>query len=257
MTDRLSAVTRLEVNVKQGVFVTILLIGSLGLGYAIWYFLLPDFMREGGPLVSVLIALSIMLIAYITERVITLRKARGTSSIQSFFRKVVQLMQANDLEGALAACDKQRGSLANVLRAGVERYQQVSADTTFSGEKRVAETQRAIEEANALEVPLLERNLIALSTIASIATMVGLLGTTIGMIRAFSATGHAQGGVIDANALATGISEALINTAGGLFNAIVGIVAYNFFVNKVDGFNYTIDEATYEVLQLIKSKEAA
>ena len=242
---------------KQGVFVTILLIGSLGMGYAIWYFLLPPFIREGGPLVSVLIALSIMLMAYITERVITLRKARGTSSIQAFFRKVVQLMQANDLEGALAACDKQRGSLANVLRAGVERYQQVSADTTYSGEKRVAETQRAIEEANALEVPLLERNLIALSTIASIATMVGLLGTTIGMIRAFSATGHAQGGVIDANALATGISEALINTAGGLFNAIVGIVAYNFFVNKVDGFNYTIDEATYEVLQLIKSKEAA
>ena len=242
---------------KQGVFVTILLIGSLGMGYAIWYCLLPPFIREGGPLVSVLIALSIMLMAYITERVITLRKARGTSSIQAFFRKVVQLMQANDLEGALAACDKQRGSLANVLRAGVERYQQVSADTTYSGEKRVAETQRAIEEANALEVPLLERNLIALSTIASIATMVGLLGTTIGMIRAFSATGHAQGGVIDANALATGISEALINTAGGLFNAIVGIVAYNFFVNKVDGFNYTIDEATYEVLQLIKSKEAA
>jgi biopolymer transport protein ExbB len=87
--------------------------------------------------------------------------------------------------------------------------------------------------------------------------MVGLLGTTIGMIRAFAATGHAQGGVIDATALATGISEALVNTAGGLFNAIVGIVAYNFFVNKVDGFNYATDEATYEVLQLIKSKEQA
>ena len=241
---------------KQGVFVTILLIGSLGMGYAIWFFMLPDYLREGGPLVSVLIALSIMLVAYITERIITLRKARGTASSQAFFRKVVQMVQSNDLEGALAACDKQRGSLANVIRAGVERYQQVSADTTFSGEKRLAETQRAIEEANALEVPLLERNLIALSTIASIATMVGLLGTTIGMIRAFSATGSAQGGVIDANALAKGISEALVNTAGGLFNAIIGIIAYNFFVNKVDAFNYTIDEATYEVLQLIKSKEA-
>jgi biopolymer transport protein ExbB len=217
--------------------------------------MLPEFLREGGPLVSVLIALSIMLLAYITERIITLRKARGTASIQSFFRKVVQLVQSDDLEGALAACDKQRGSLASVLRAGVERYQQVAGDPAYSGEKRLAETQRAIEEANALEVPLLERNLIALSTIASIATMVGLLGTTIGMIRAFAATGHAQGGVIDATALATGISEALVNTAGGLFNAIVGIVAYNFFVNKVDGFNYATDEATYEVLQLIKSKE--
>jgi biopolymer transport protein ExbB len=221
-----------------------------------WYFS-PHTIREGGPLVSVLFALSIMLFAYIVERTITLRKARGAASIQSFFRKVVQMMQTGDLDGVLAACDKQQGSLANVIRAGVDRYSQVIKDPSISGEKRVAETQRAIEEANALEIPLLERNLIALSTIASIATMVGLLGTTIGMIRAFAATGSSQGGVIDANALAQGISEALINTAGGLFNAIVGIVGYNFFVNKVDAFNYTIDEATYEVLQLIKSKESA
>ena len=128
-------------------------------------------------------------------------------------------------------------------------------DTSADSEKKLEETQRAIEEANALEVPLLERNLIALSTIASVATMVGLLGTTIGMIRAFAATGHASGGVIDATSLATGISEALVNTAGGLVNGIVGIVAYNYFVNKVDGFNYTVDEASYEILQLLKAKE--
>jgi biopolymer transport protein ExbB len=164
------------------------------------------------------------------------------------------MLQQNDLKGAVAACDKQRGTVANVLRSGIERYQQVSV-TEKSVEKRLTETQRAIEEANALEVPLLERNLIALSTIASIATMVGLLGTTIGMIRAFAATGHRVGGIIDAQALAVGISEALVNTAGGLFNAIVGIVAYNFFVNKVDAFNYTMDEASYEVLQLLKSRE--
>lgn len=241
---------------NQSVFVTVLLVGSLGMGYVMWYFS-PKVIHEGGPLVSILFALSIMLFSYIVERIITLRKARGTASIQSFFRKVVQMMQSGDLDGVLAACDKQQGSLANVIRAGVDRYSQVVKDPNISGEKRVAETQRAIEEANALEIPLLERNLIALSTIASIATMVGLLGTTIGMIRAFAATGSSSGGVIDANALAQGISEALINTAGGLFNAIVGIVGYNFFVNKVDAFNYTIDEATYEVIQLIKSKESA
>ena len=241
---------------NQSVFVTVLLVGSLGMGYVMWYFS-PKVIHEGGPLVSVLFALSIMLFSYIVERIITLRKARGVASIQVFFRKVVQMMQTGDLDGVLAACDKQQGSLANVIRAGVDRYSQVIKDSNISGEKRVAETQRAIEEANALETPLLERNLIALSTIASIATMVGLLGTTIGMIRAFAATGSTAGGVIDANALAQGISEALINTAGCLFNAIVGIVAYNFFVNKVDAFNYTIDEATYEVIQLIKSKESA
>ncbi len=145
--------------------------------------------------------------------------------------------------------------MANILRAGIERYNVVRHDKTMNFEKKISETQRAIEEANALEVPLLERNLIALSTIASIATMVGLLGTTIGMIRAFAATGKKTGGVINAEALATGISEALVNTAGGLANAIIGIVAYNFFVNKVDAFNYTIDEASYEVVQLLKDKE--
>ncbi len=240
---------------KQGLFVVIVLVVSLATGFIVWS-QLPDYLQKGGPLVALLIALSVMLVAFILERLFTLRKARGAMSIQVFFKHVVDSLHKNDYSGAVAACDKQRGSCANVLRAGIERYAQVKDDRSLNTDKRVEETQRAIEEANALEVPLLERNLIALSTIASIATMVGLLGTTIGMIRAFKATGHAAGGVIDATSLATGISEALVNTAGGLFNAIIGIVAYNFFVNKVDSFNYTIDEASYEVVQLLKSRES-
>ena len=239
---------------KQTVFTTLNLIISLALGAFCWT-QLPSFLQEGGPLVAVLIALLFMLIAFIIERTLSLNKAKGRGSPQSFFKKIVMLIQSDDYDGALAACDKQRGSLANVLRAGIQHYKSVK-DSDLNSEKRLAESQRAIEEANALEVPLLERNLIALSTIASIATMFGLLGTTIGMIRAFNATGHASGGVIDATSLATGISEALVNTAGGLLSGIVGIVAYNFFVNKVDSFNYTIDEASYEMLQLIKNKEA-
>ena len=116
----------------------------------------------------------------------------------------------------------------------------------------MAETARAIEEATSLETPLLERNLVALSTIASIATMSGLLGTTIGMIRAFAAL--ARAGAPDSIQLAIGISEALINTALGLLAAIIGIVAYNFFVTKVDNFTYMIDEASYDILQTLKVK---
>jgi len=240
--------------VKQSVFVSLVLIVALVVGFIIWR-QLPVYLQEGGPLVAILIALTVMLLCFILERLFTLRKARGKTSIQSFFKNVIGLVRQGNLDEAIAACDKQRGSVANVLRSGIERYKQVS-ETQSNPEKRLAETQTAIEEANALEVPLLERNLIVLSTIASIATMVGLLGTTIGMIRAFAATGHRVGGVIDAQQLAVGISEALVNTAGGLWNAIVGIVAYNFFVNKVDAFNYTMDEATYEVIQLLKSREA-
>jgi len=243
--------------VKQSVFFFILLIVAVGAGYVIWAYLLPDYLREGGPLVMFLIAMLIMLVGFIIERSLTLRIAKGKSSVQSFFKKVVTMLHSGDYEGAIAACDKQRGSVANIIRAGIERYNAVKDDTTINAEKKIEEAQRAIEEANALEVPLLERNLIALSTISSIATMWGLLGTTIGMIRAFSATGHRKGGVIDAQQLAVGISEALVNTAGGLTNAIVGIIAYNVFINKVDTFNYTIDEASYEVIQLLKEKEGA
>jgi biopolymer transport protein ExbB len=199
----------------------------------------------------------IMCMVFTVERYISLYGvAKGKSSIQVFFKKLVTLLQTDDYDGALAACDKQRGTTANVLRAGIDRYREVRGDSALDAEKRITLTQTAIEEANALEGPLLERNLIALSTIASIATMVGLLGTTIGMIRAFAATGNVEGGVIDATALATGISEALVNTAGGLLSGILGIFFYNFFVNKVDAFNYTTDEATFEVIQLLKAKEA-
>lgn len=249
---------------RQVIFVTILFIVAFGVGFGMWYGIfkpqpkgtLLHTMYEGGPLVVALIALLVMLFGFIIERAITLYGvAAGKSSVQSFFKRVVTAVQSNDYEGAMAACDKQRGTVANILRAGIERFNVIKSDSSMNFEKKISEAQRAIQEANALEVPLLERNLIALSTIASIATMVGLLGTTIGMIRAFAATGHRTGGVINAEQLAVGISEALVNTAGGLANAIIGIVAYNFFVNKVDAFNYTIDEASYEVMQLLKDKE--
>ena len=249
---------------RQAIFVTILFIASFATGFIIWGIIFksqPDgtlmhTMYKGGPLVVSLIALLVMLFGFIIERWITLyRVAAGKSSVQTFFKKVIMSLQSDDMDGAIAACDKQKGTVANILRAGIERYSTVKKDAGMSAEKKVSETQRAIEEANALEMPLLERNLIALSTIASIATMVGLLGTTIGMIRAFAATGQKTGGVINAEQLAIGISEALVNTAGGLANAIIGIVAYNFYVNKVDAYNYTIEEASYEVVQLIKSKE--
>jgi biopolymer transport protein ExbB len=249
--------------VKQTLFVTLNAIVAFAIGFGLWYGVfrtsenpIVHSVYQGGPLVVLLIMILIMLLVFVVERYISLYGvSKGKSSVQVFFKKLVTLLQQGDFDGALAACDKQRGTTANVLRAGIDKYREVKDDDSMDVEKRIEVTQHAIEEANALEGPLLERNLIALSTIASIATMVGLLGTTIGMIRAFAATGHAEGGVIDATALATGISEALVNTAGGLLSGILGIFFYNFFVNKVDAFNYTTDEATFEVMQLLKAKE--
>jgi len=207
-------------------------------------------MNKGGPLVAGLILLLILQTSFIIERIWSLRKAQGRGSLPDFLNNVRKALHNGDIRTAIELCAKQRGSAANVIRAGLERYEQVRSEGAPK-EKVVAETQAAIQEANGLEVPLLERNLIALSTIASIATMVGLLGTVIGMIRSFAALGHT--GSVDAQKLAVGISEALINTAGGLFVAIAGIVAYNVFVTRVDNFNYMMDEASYEAVQLLSA----
>jgi biopolymer transport protein ExbB len=111
------------------------------------------------------------------------------------------------------------------------------------------ETRRTLQEANALESPNLEKNLNSLSTIASIATMLGLLGTTIGMIRAFNAMSHA--GAPDATQLALGISEALVNTALGLTTAIVATLLYNYFTTQVDLFNNRVEETSYDILAFL------
>ncbi len=234
---------------KQGFFTIMVVVISLAIGYAI-YTQLPKFIRDGGPIVSVLIALTIMVITFIFERMFSLKRAEGRGSMTLFLKKVQQEIHAGNIDGAIEACDRQRGSCANVIRNGLARYKELQSEGKVREQKEImADVQHAIEEAMLLEVPLLEKNLVILSTIASIATMVGLFGTVIGMIRAFKAM--AQAGVPDAVQLSLGISEALINTAGGIFAAILGIVFYNIFTTRVDNFTYMIDEASYNIVQTL------
>ena len=225
-------------------------IGALVISYLI-YLQLPKYIKEGGVLVAGLIFLMIMVVTFVLERTISLRRAQGRGSLPAFLTTVKKTIAAGDVDGAIDACKKQGGSAANVIRSGLERFKSAKADG-LAKEKVITETQEAIEEANGLERPLLERNLIALSTIASIATMVGLLGTVLGMIRSFAALGTS--GAVDAAKLALGISEALVNTAGGLMVAIVGIVSYNVFTTKVDNFSYMIDEASFEAVQFLSTR---
>lgn len=202
----------------------------------------------GGPLVGLLLALIIISITFVFERFFSINKAKGKGNPSTFIKNVTNMLTKGDLNGAIAECDKQRGSMANVLRSAITRFSEIQDDTNFPGEKKIAEVQRSIDEAMNLETPLLEKNLVMLSTVASIATMVGLLGTTIGMIRAFQAL--AMSGTVSAIQLSLGISEALYNTAGGLIGAILSIVAYNFFTTKVDNFVYMIDEAILNITQI-------
>lgn len=256
---------------KQSVFLSAVILITAVVAIAIYMFVLgnPDNFKDGdsrqvpnnllgtvytgGIIVPVLITLTLMNLTLIFERTFSLKKASGRGPIPTFLKSVQHHLQAGKVDDAIRACDAQRGSAANIIRTGLGRYKDILQDKKLDAEKKMAETKRAIEEATSLETPLLERNLIALSTIASVATMFGLLGTVIGMIRAFTALA-AAGGAPDAIQLSIGISEALINTALGLLAAILGIIAYNFFVTKVDNFTYMIDEASYNVVEILSSK---
>jgi biopolymer transport protein ExbB len=235
---------------KAYIFLPLLIVYLL-VSLAIWAFMLPEFVRQGGPLVTLIMTMSMVAITFIFERIFTLRRAQGTGDMAVFARKLRMALEEGNIGEAVEVCRKQGGSLANVVGAGLERYM-ISTSSGMPTQASIAATKKAIQEANALETPLLERNLNALSTIASIATLTGLLGTTIGMIRSFAAMAHT--GAPDALALALGISEALINTAGGLSLAIVSILAYNYFTAKVDGFNYMIDETSHEIVQQLEER---
>jgi len=237
---------------KQSVFTIVLLTLAMAVSTVIYFYMLPKYIQDGGPIVILLLALSIMVITFIIERMLSLSRAEGKGSLPKFLRTVVATVKEKKYVEAIEMCKRQEGSCANVLLAALERYLVVQR-RGLSPEKQVAEVKRIIEETIALETPLLEKNLLAISTIASIATMVGLFGTTLGMIRSFRAL--ASTGGADAIQLSLGISEALVNTAGGLFAAITAIVAYNVFVNKVDNMTYMLDETAFEIVAIISGED--
>jgi biopolymer transport protein ExbB len=205
-------------------------------------------MYEGGIIVPLLIGLLLIVITFCIERLLTISKAAGRGNIAEFIRKVQFNLANKDVDKALAECDRQKGSVGNVMKAGLRKYKEMITNNELSTEQKVLNIQKEVEEATALELPMLEKNLVFLSTIASVATLMGLLGTVIGMITSFAALG-AAGGAGAAEELSRGISEALYNTALGIGTSAVAIIMYNVFTTKIDGITYGIDESGFTLTQ--------
>jgi biopolymer transport protein ExbB len=207
---------------------------------------------KGGFIVPVLMAVIIIILIFTAERFITLAKGKGRGNINNFVVRVKSLLEAGDIDTAIAECDKQRGSLANVVRAGLERYKDMQKDDSLNKEQKLESIKKELEEATALELPMLSKNLVVLSTCASIATLIGLIGTVMGMIKSFAAM---SSGAPDTAQLATGISEALINTALGITGSTIAIIMFNLFSTKIDQMTYSMDEASFTIVQNFSATE--
>jgi biopolymer transport protein ExbB len=210
-------------------------------------------MYLGGIIVPILIGTFLTMLTFVIERFLTISKATGTGNNAEFIRKVQYHLANKNVDAALAECDKQKGSVGNVMKAGLHRYKEMITNNELTTEQKVLAIQKEVEEATALELPMLEKNLVFLSTIASVATLMGLLGTVLGMIRSFSALGEGEGGGDAASKLSVGISEALYNTALGIGTSAFAIIFYNIFTTKIDGITYGIDESGFTLTQSFAS----
>ncbi len=191
---------------------------------------------KGGPFMWPLLIASIIGVAVIIERAYTLSRAR--TDVRKLMKRVLDALHSKGIDAAASECERTRGPIAAILHAGLKR-----ADM---GTEAV---ERAIETAGTIETSFLERGLIWLASISSIAPLLGFLGTVSGMIRAFNAIAQAE--QVNAKLVASGISEALITTATGLLIAIPIQAFHNFFVSQIDRFIIEMEESSADLVDTL------
>ena len=243
-----------------GMITGIIILGCILVGFIVWKFIMGAgsnfeggvntghpkpgnylaMVYKGGPIVPVLLGCLLMVITFSIERFMVISKAAGTGNLDQFMNKMQASIAAGNVDEAIAACDKQKGSVANAIKSALVKYQEVKKEG-FDSEQAAEMIHKEIEEATSLEMPMLEKHMTVLSTLVSLGTLAGLLGTVTGMIKAFGAL--ATAGTPDQALLANGISEALINTATGISTSALAIIMYNLFTSKIDTLTYSIDEA--------------
>ena len=199
---------------------------------------------KGGIIVPIIQTLLLTVLALSIERYFALRSAFGKGSLSKFVANIKDALAAGDMKKAQEICDKQRGSVANVVTSTLRKYEE---NTSLPKEQKLLAIQKELEEATALEMPMMQQNLPIIATITTLGTLMGLLGTVIGMIRSFAAL--SAGGAADSMALSQGISEALINTAFGILTGALAVISYNYYTNKIDKLTYGLDEVGFSIVQ--------
>lgn len=202
---------------------------------------------QGGYVIPIVITLLLTVIILSLERLFALNKASGAEKNERFVVRVKREIDEGEISTATRLCNEQKGSIANIVREGLVRYEDVQSITNITNADKAGLIQKEIDEATTLELPYLEKNLSIIAAIATLGTLLGLLGTVMGMIRAFAAMGHE--GAPDSTALAVGISEALMNTALGIGTGALAIIAYTYFSGRVQNMTNAVDEIGFAIGQ--------
>jgi len=194
----------------------------------------------GGPVMWPILLCSIFALAIALEKFWYLHKIRIDT--QDFLNRILDKMKRRDTKEALQICDSTLSPIANILKAGILKYDRPRPQII-----------EAIEDASLYEIPRIEKNLTALATIAHVSPLLGLLGTVTGMVRCFqiiqakATTFHP----VSPGDLAGGIWEALLTTVAGLIVAIPTFVAYNYLVSRINHFILEMEKASTELVNFL------
>ncbi len=195
-----------------------------------------DFLNRGGAAMYALLILSIVSVGIVLERLYFFSKQHSDPT--QLLREIGDRVSKNDLNGAIAVCDRHRGMLPKILQFGLYRHEKSRADISD------ALSISLLEQLNALE-----SNLSIIGTVAVIAPFVGLFGTVLGIIRAFNdiaLKGNSSPAVV-----AAGVSEALVTTAAGLAVAVVAVIFFNYFKSRIKTFNQEMIVAANKLAEML------
>ncbi|MCZ6833321.1 MAG: MotA/TolQ/ExbB proton channel family protein [Acidobacteria bacterium] len=204
---------------------------------------LLHYFYQGGWVMYPLLAISIVSIGFIGERlyVIMFKSKVNTNHLVAHVRKA---LLARDLRASVQVCEKYRGPVAAILKAGILKY----------GAPR-EEVEKTIENSALHELARLERGLAVLASASNIAPIIGFLGTVVGMIASFDAI--ASQGLNNPALVAKGISVALITTAGGLIVAVITLPFYNFFTSRIAIFVREMETSANILLETFAEMDQA
>jgi len=188
-----------------------------------------------------IMACSVVALAITIERFFTLRRA--TIDTRELMDTMRTFLMKKRIQEAIDICQEMDVPVARIVKAGILKHNRGKEDI-----------REAIEDAGHLEIPRLERYLPAMATCANIAPLLGLLGTVAGMIKAFAQIKDKQG-LVNPSDLAEGISNALVTTAAGLTVAIPTLVAYNYFVTRVDNMVLEMEISSSELVELLTNED--
>lgn len=202
-----------------------------------------SFIVKGGPVLWVIMGLSLVAAVIVIERLLYFRKIKVDET--KLFARVRASLEKGHFDEALSICDNNLSPLSSLIKTGIEHR----------GEEPAA-LKEVMKDAAAQEIPELEKRISALGTIAHIAPLLGLLGTVTGTMKAFGVLGR-FGSVADPSILALGVSEALITTVGGIVVAVPTVIFYNFLVSRVNLILIKLENQVNSLILMIKPTKAA